>query len=242
MGTRLRPLTYDRPKCLVELAGRPLLEYQIEVLKMFGISDIHVVGGHLADKLNQSGITLHLNSKFETTNMVYTLFQAEDELDGEEDVIVSYGDIVYEPSVLEQLLDCKSEVCVVSDREWLRYWRARFSDPLDDAETFQVNQQGQINALGKKPKTVDEVKGQFIGLMKFRRDSLANLREEWSLLQRTAAPGEADNMYTTALLQHLIDQEWTLSPVFIENRWAEIDSQADLAVATEFFNSQAAKL
>ena len=235
MGTRLRPLTNDRPKCLVELAGKPLLEHQISVLHSMGILDIHVVGGYLAKKLERPEITLHVNSDFQTTNMVYTLFQAEKELDGRQDVIISYGDIVYEASVLEKLLECEGPVCVVSDRQWLRYWRARFTDPLDDAETFRVDGQGKIRDLGKKPQTLDEVEGQFIGLIKFRQDVLPELKNVWSALQQSSALGAAEKLYTTDFLQQLIDEDWELRPVFIENSWAEIDSQEDLTVATDFF-------
>ena len=238
MGTRLRPLTNDRPKCLVELAGRPLLDHQITALNSVGVSNIHVVGGYMAEKLYRNDITLHVNQEFETTNMVYTLFQAENELEGEEDVILSYGDIVYEAHVLEKLLHCDSEVCVVSDREWLRYWVARFSNPLDDAETFEVDYQNRITGLGRKPSFVEGIQGQFIGLMKFRHDSLSKLRLTWASLQESYGLDRAKSMYTTELLQFLIDQGWDVKAVFVENGWAEIDSQTDLAVGMEFFKPQ----
>lgn len=238
IGTRLRPLTNDRPKCLVKLAGKPLLEHQISVLQSVGIFDIHVVGGYLAKKLERPDITLHENSDFETTNMVYTLFQAEQELAGDKDVIISYGDIVYEANVLEKLLECEGQVCVASDRQWLRYWRARFTDPLEDAETFRVDDQGKILELGKTPETVDDVEGQFIGLLKFRHDALPELRNVWYALQESLSPGTAEKMYTTDFLQQLIDEDWELRPVFIENGWAEVDSQGDLAIATDFFTPQ----
>jgi len=238
MGSRLRPLTNDRPKCLVELAGKTLLDHQISALHTVGIFNIHVVGGYMAEKLDRDDITLHVNQEFETSNMVYTLFQAENELDGEEDAIISYGDIVYEPHVLEKLLYCDSEVCVVSDREWFRYWVARFSNPLDDAETFEVDYQNRITGLGRKPSSVDGIQGQFIGLMKFRHDSLPKLRQTWASLQESHKFGSAKSMYTTDLLQFLIDQGWDLEAVFIENGWAEVDSQTDLAVAMDFFRPQ----
>ena len=54
-GTRLRPLTNDKPKCLVELANKPLLDHQLSVLRYTGINDIHVVAGYRAEQLNRSG-------------------------------------------------------------------------------------------------------------------------------------------------------------------------------------------
>jgi len=50
-GTRLRPFTDDRPKCLVELHGRPLLHRQLDVLRAAGLNDIALVGGYRADCL-----------------------------------------------------------------------------------------------------------------------------------------------------------------------------------------------
>lgn len=236
MGTRLRPLTDNLPKCLVELAGRSLLDHQIEVLRLLGISDVHVVGGYLAEKLRRDDITLHLNHEFATTNMVYTLFRAEKELDGPEDVVVSYGDIVYEATVLERLLACEAEVCVASDKEWLRYWSARFPNPLVDAETFTVDSHGRISSLGNKPQTTAEIEGQFIGLMKFRGNSLPGIRSTWEALRDRLSSRDAETMYTTGFLQALIDNDWDVRPVFIENQWAEVDSLSDLAVAEHFFN------
>ena len=237
MGTRLRPLTNDRPKCLVELNGRPLLEHQIKALHSNGISDIHVVGGYKADALSGRGVTLHINDRYETTNMVYTLFRAERELSGAEDVVVSYGDIVYEPSVLEKLLQCNAEICVVSDQQWLKYWTARFTDPLDDAETFEVDDEGLIRSLGKKSQQANQIGGQFIGLMKFRADSLPHLKAAWSQVKSALCSQGTDAMYTTDFLQHLINSGWEVKSVPIENGWAEVDSPSDLALASQFYSS-----
>jgi len=51
LGTRLRPLTDDRPKALVELDGRTLLEITLARLRTFGIREVVVNAHHFADKL-----------------------------------------------------------------------------------------------------------------------------------------------------------------------------------------------
>src|SRR5690242_10368660 len=51
LGTRLRPLTNDRPKALVEVAGRTLLEITLSRLRSFGVHDVIVNAHHFADKL-----------------------------------------------------------------------------------------------------------------------------------------------------------------------------------------------
>src|SRR5690606_20973961 len=75
-GTRLRPLTDDRPKCMVPFLGKPLIERDIETLRLCGVNDILVIGGYRAEKLEGLGVEIVLNPRFETTNMVQTLFSA----------------------------------------------------------------------------------------------------------------------------------------------------------------------
>ena len=101
-GTRLRPHTLYRPKCLVEIDGRSLLDRQLDVLNSENVDPIIVVGGYRAEMLRRENIKLHINPLFSETNMVWTLFCAEADLEG--DIILSYGDIVYSREILRSLL------------------------------------------------------------------------------------------------------------------------------------------
>ena len=97
-GTRLRPLTNDRPKCMVKFNDKPIINYIIETMHSVGISNIHIVTGYKSEILkahlaNEKGITFHLNKEYDTTNMLYSLWCAKDELN--DDVIISYSDIIY---------------------------------------------------------------------------------------------------------------------------------------------------
>ena len=120
-GTRLRPLTDNIPKCMVPLEGKPLVKYQIETAREVGLIDIHVIGGYRHDVIDFDGITKHVNEAYASTNMVSSLFCAQTELNS--DVIVGYGDIVYQPDVLEALIDSIAPVSVVIDKEWKKYYK-----------------------------------------------------------------------------------------------------------------------
>ena len=102
-GDRLRPLTNEIPKCLVEFAGKSLLERQIENYKKCEIENIIIVTGYLGNKISIKGISLLENKKYETTNMVETLFCAEDEI--KDSVIVSYADIIFEVEILKKIIN-----------------------------------------------------------------------------------------------------------------------------------------
>ncbi|WP_163575909.1 phosphocholine cytidylyltransferase family protein [Halomonas faecis] len=237
-GTRLLPLTYHTPKCLVELAGKPLLEHQLATLRGAGINDIHVVAGYCAEQLDRPDITRHLNPDYASTNMVSTLFAADVIMTGEEDVIISYGDIVYEASVLQTLMECNAPICLAVDTEWKAYWAARMDDPLEDAETLKMVEGNRVTELGKEPRSYDDIQGQYTGLIKIRADHVNQLLQAWRGMDKAARYDGKDyaNMYMTSFLQHLIDSGWEVRAVQIENGWAEVDCQKDLQVATHFWN------
>lgn len=229
-GSRLRPYTDDRPKCMVELAGKPLLHRQLDVIKGAGITDIMLVGGYRADRLQLQGIALTENPQYAETNMVSTLFCAEDFMRGGEDLLIAYADIVYEPKVLKAVLSCNAPLCIAVDREWRRFWEARMDDPLSDAETLKLEDGNRIVELGAKPTSYDDIQGQYMGLVKVRADHLQALREAWHGMDRDAIYDgkDFDNMYMTSFLQYLIDSGWDARAAFTDNGWLEVDTVEDL--------------
>lgn len=229
-GTRLRPLTDDRPKCLVELGGKSLLERQAIVLHRAGIEDITVVSGYRADQIAARGFATRVNSRYASTNMVATLFSAIDLMDGGQDLLICYGDIVYESRVLSLLLKADAPVTVMIDREWLRFWRLRLEDPLSDAETLKLWPDGRLRELGKKPRDYSEIEGQYMGLIKVRADHVEKLKEVYASLDRCALYDgkDFDNMYMTSFIQHLIDSGWDVRAAETDNGWLEVDSVSDL--------------
>lgn len=248
-GTRLRPITDDRPKCLVELCGTPLLEHQLAVLHAARIHDITVVGGYRAAMIENRGVRLVVNTRYASTNMVCSLFTADAALDGSSDVIIAYGDILYEPRVLTTVLAGTAPIVLAIDRQWRRYWDLRMPNPLDDVETLKLDGHC-ILAIGKKPVSYDEVQGQYTGLIKVRAEYATRLRKEWYDMDRDAYyDGQPyDNMYMTSFLQHLIDTGWPVHAAFTDNGWLEVDTVADLrlyesmlsgATHREIFNMEA---
>jgi choline kinase len=227
-GTRLRPYTLDRPKCLVEVAGKSLLDYQLAVLRSSNVDPIIVIKGYLSEKLQRPDVKFYVNQLYATTNMVWTLFCAENELQG--DVIVSYGDIVYSGAVLRALLNSKHDISVVIDRQWEGYWHARFENPLNDAETLKLDFSGRIAEIGKRPCSLADIEAQYIGLMKFTGKGLASLRNTYHNAIKSGALGgkPVEKAYMTDLLQAVIDGGSEVWPVPIDGSWVEIDSVSDL--------------
>jgi L-glutamine-phosphate cytidylyltransferase len=227
-GTRLRPYTLDRPKCLVEVDGQSLLDRQLAVLATEFIHPIVLIGGYLVEMLKRPGIELRINPRYAETNMVWTLFCAENDLEG--DVLLSYGDIVYSREILQVLLKSKADIAVAIDLEWESYWRARNEDPLDDAETLKLAIDGRIVEIGQKPKSLADIEGQYMGLMKFSAKGMQLLKRTFHDAKQsgTLRGKPLEKAYMTDLLQAMIDLRYKLEAVPVHGGWVEVDTVSDL--------------
>ena len=233
-GVRLRPYTDTKPKCMVELKGKPLLHHQLESIRQCGVKreDIALVAGYLQEALISPGIKQYRNDAFATTNMVATLFAAEEFMHIGEDLIVSYGDIVYRPEILEKLLATDGDLVVAADLDWYDLWKLRMENPVEDAETFKINEDGNVIELGKKPDKREDAQAQYIGLIKISANKVSDFIQHFHAMDKTAVYDGKDfnNMYMTSLIQSLIDSDWNVRPALVSSGWIEVDSVEDLQV------------
>lgn len=247
-GTRLRPYTLDLPKCLVEVQGKSLLAWQVGLARSVGITEIVVVKGYLGEKIDIPAVRFYTNEAYDATNMVASLWCARRELEGE--VIVSYGDILYEEEVLTAVIRSPHDISVAVDKGWRAYWEKRFDDPLADAESLRVDRAGRISSIGQRVADVAEIHGQFIGLIKFRGAGVNTLRG--ACLKAAEASGRGDRpfrcnrtferLFMTDLLQGLVDEGHAIYEVPIRRKWLEIDSTSDYRLAQEITKVSGASL
>lgn len=231
-GTRLRPLTDEIPKCMVAIGGKTIMERQLENFRIYdpSLSNIAIVGGYKIEKLPKLKNVFE-NTRYLNTNMVSSLFSATQFFDDKMNLIISYGDIVYDESALRSLVcsDTSNDINLVSYQNWFDLWKLRMEDPLDDVETFTV-EDGIVKELGKKTNNIDEVQGQFTGLFMISKQKISDMVKFYEMLDRGGCyDGQNfDNMYMTTFIQLLINHGWKVGCVPIMNGWVEIDSVNDL--------------
>jgi L-glutamine-phosphate cytidylyltransferase len=225
-GSRMKSLTDGRPKCLIELRGKPLLEWQLRALRDAGIDEIAIVTGYRRELLAGRGLVEFFNPRWAETDMVASLACAEEWLVANT-CIVSYADIFYESLAVRLLMNCAGALAVTYDRNWLISWRERFGNPLLDAETFRLRPDDTLFEIGNKPQSIEEVDGQYMGLLRFTPPS-------WCEVTRVRAdlPDlERDKMHMTGILQKIIDAgRVPVSAVRYDGYWGEIDSPEDLTL------------
>ena len=110
IGDRLRPLTTDLPKCLVEVGGQPILLRALHALAVQGVEEAVIVVGHKADVIRRrvgtcfAGMDIHYVDapRYATTNNICSLWDAREYCD--EDILLVEGDVVFDTSVVASLL------------------------------------------------------------------------------------------------------------------------------------------
>lgn len=225
-GSRMRQLGDGRPKCLVELAGRPLLERQVAALRGGGATHIGVVRGYRAEMLDFPELSAFSNVRWAETNMVASLATADAWLRSEP-VIVSYADIFYRASLVRTLAEAHGELVISYDRSWRALWQRRFADPLSDAETFRTNGAGELLEIGGRTSRIEEIQGQYMGLLKFTPTAWCAVETLLAGLDITAR----DRLDMTGLLRRLLAAAAVrIGTIATDGEWGEIDNPGDVAL------------
>lgn len=219
-GSRMRELTNAKPKCLLELAGRPLLHWQLDALRGAGVERIVLVRGYAAHTLVGDFETVE-NPRWNETNMVQTLLCALPHVHG--DVLVCYADIVYKKEHVQALMQTQGDICLTYDKNWESLWRLRNENPLDDAETF-LSENGKLLEIGGKAQSLDQVHGQYMGLLKISPAGQQTVAQHVASLPKP----EADKLDMTSLLRQLLSKNTEIRVCAVSGGWCECDTQADI--------------
>lgn len=122
LGTRMGVLTSEHPKCLTEIsASETILSRQLRLIKKMGINDVIITTGYYdsilmkyCDSLNLDlNINFVKNPIYDKTNYIYSIYCARNYLRNQ-DIVFMHGDLVFEQSVIEDLLNCPDSCMKVS--------------------------------------------------------------------------------------------------------------------------------
>lgn len=231
-GSRMASSTNDAPKCFTTLAGKKLIQWQIEALKIAGLDEIFAIGGYQKEKLKNEIKVPYVNENWSKTNSVRTLLEAKDLLMSEE-CIISYSDILYHPQHIIDLINSEGDLKITYDSDWLELWSLRSNNPLTDAETFRQNK-SWVSDIGGKPESLQEIQGQYMGL-------IYSTPKSWRAIinyLKTISDYSIDKMDMTSLLSNLLNISVDIKAVAVNGKWCEVDTEKDLALYQKKINDK----
>ena len=162
------------------------------------------------------------NKKYASTNMVYTLMNTVKKI--EDDVIITYSDIVYDPRNIKKIIKDKSQFITFIDKKWQTLWETK--NKLEtDSETLKINKK-IILELGKKTKDIKSVQARYVGLTKISKENLELIKKIY-FIKLKKNPKKFLKIDMTNFFNFLIKKNFELNYLQISGRWDEFDDEGD---------------
>jgi choline kinase/ubiquinone/menaquinone biosynthesis C-methylase UbiE len=245
-GMRMGSTSADKPKCLLELGGRTLLDWTIGSLRETGIEDLAFVGGYQIDQVRRAfpDLRFYFNSAWSQTNVLASFFTAEPDM--HDALLVSYSDVVHLPSMIGDLMQCGGDITLLVDTGWVKR-RAEIPEAATNVEKVQLDPAGRVIAIGKLV-SADQAQAEFMGLMKLSQRGAEVMRCAYHHLlesQNGRAVNHAldlPNAYLTDFLQEIIEQGVRVDTMPVSGNWLHFDTIEDLHNAHRLWANKGSEL
>jgi L-glutamine-phosphate cytidylyltransferase len=231
-GTRLRPLTDDTPKTLLEIGEHGILEHILQALEANGYKRAVIVTGFKSEQIKDLctpreslDIEFVHNEDYASTNNIYSLWLAKEyALEG---FTLINSDTLFPPESLRQLKQVDKSALLVDTEKKLEDEEMQVAFGSDHVETIGKNLDGEGESTGVY---LDDGDGEYIGVSKFTAEDASALFEH---IKEFIERGEVGEWYEAAF-DRLFD-ETEVGYVQIDEPWAEIDTREDLERARELW-------
>jgi len=229
MGTRMKYYTTTKPKGMLMFGGKTLIEHQLNCNNKNLFDKVIIVKGFKAETINYNGICYYTNNNYKSTNMIESLMKARKEFD--DDIIVSYADIIFSKNVLHNLLQYNEDFVVTVDIDWQEYWRLRYGELNFDLESLCLDSEDCITKLGDIKPKIENIDGRYVGLLKFSKKGLKIIEEIYDSDEKWK------KAFMTDILQEIIDRGYKVKAHIISKEWIEFDTSDDYRKARDWLEN-----
>lgn len=216
IGSRLGPAADGRPKCLLEVGGRPLLHHHFTALKKVGVKRITVIAGHEVRQVREMvlpSVEVEVNADYDKTNSLYSLWLARHRVDGP--LMVINGDVLAHPEVYRSLLEAEGSVLAFDSRA-----------DLADEEMKVRFKKGRLEEITKSMDP-SAAHGENLGLLKFDAEGARALFDE---ADRIVSEGRLKEWAPAAV--NIMARQVSVGGIDVAGLpWIEIDFPEDLEAA-----------
>ena len=238
-GSRLGNLTKDLPKPLVDVNGKSIIERQISLLRKNNVNDIVITTGYKKEKFTFKNIEYVHNPNFREQEQTGSLMTARSKIVG--DVLIMFGDILFEEIILQQMLDSKGDIVIAVDKDWEKSYEERHDNPKSEADKVLIKDDKviQISAKNIEVNNDNDVR-ELLGLIKLSMKGSKILIEQYEKLENSHTGKFHDAVSLKKakfvdMLQELLSLGTIITPVSIKGKWCEIDTKHDLEIAKKMF-------
>lgn len=229
LGSRLTPLTKNKPKCLVKIAGVPIIEHQIKAMKASGINRIYIIAGYFFDDIKKFilesfdiEIILVNNLDYLTTNNMYSLNLLKKKLYNKKFILCN-GDVIYDKKIISTVVESSLKDLIACDSE-------RF-----DQESMKIilNDLGFVKGISKKYKKENS----FASSMDLYKFSEISSKLLFDAIE-TKLNENSKNFWVEVAIDELCKNKFNFfRPLDLPGkRWYEIDDCHDWLNAEQLFS------
>lgn len=238
-SSRFGEYAKKHPKGLLDINGKTIIERQILLFRKNNIEDFLIITGPYHEKFNIKNVTYVRDENYESHDVLFSLMAASEFIEGE--VLTTYSDIIYEESILHQILNFKSDIGIAVDMNWEKVYLGRTEHPKSQADNVLI-ENGKILKIKKNITEVknNQTMGEFVGLMKLSKMGSELFGNKFGqLVKNHKGPfhdaSSLQKSYLTDMLQELIDSKIKVDPIVVKGKWCEIDTPQDLDRARKLF-------
>jgi L-glutamine-phosphate cytidylyltransferase len=224
-GTRIRSIHGERPKCLIDVDERTILDHQLDALCIAGINDVAIVVGYEKEQIiahvrqrnrHNQKIQFIENPAFALTNNVYSLWLSLEWLGGDTFVCLN-ADVIFDPEILVSAVQSLAPISMIVD-------------PLWRDETMKVIISGKRVLRMSKKISKEEFSGTYIGITVFNP---AIQERFFGKMGDVISAGRVKEFFNVAV-QELADEGVQVGYTSTDGLpWAEIDDPLDLTFAQQ---------
>ena len=236
-GDELGELTRDRPKAMVPIAGKPLLEHILDAYRSANVRELVVVRGFAKSAVDVQGASFVDNDNYASTGELASLACAKASLDGP--CIVSYGDVLFKRYVLDELLETEGDFVVAVD--------SIAAEPAADAMPPKAARKADWAACSEPHSrktllanvllkdmltdpTSPGITGEWTGLLKMSGNGAKAVRE----LLGTLSEKELATASVPDLLRRLVREGREVKVVYTRGGWLDVDTLGDVLRGSSF--------
>tara|TARA_B100000029_G_scaffold516296_1_gene628508 strand:+ start:3782 stop:4507 length:726 start_codon:yes stop_codon:yes gene_type:complete len=231
-GTRIAQITKKKPKCLIKLNKKTILERQINYLRRLNVKDIIVIKGYKEKKINFKNIKYVVNKNYKNSEQLESLFCARKELSGE--LIITFGDTIYDFSVIKKIFSYKKgEIILGIDKKWKKRYKFRYDHPYDQADKVKINKNGRVIKIGKNLNLKD-TSAEFLGILKLTKKGCGVFLKNYNSLKKKQ---KVRKMQIHDFIKEIIKSKTYIQTCNISGKFMEIDTLNDYKIAKKLFTN-----